>query len=147
MRRVLIPVDHSERTARAVRYFIEDAAQHEPVEVHLLNVQQPVTAWEVRRFLLPREIEAFQRARGQAALDAAARLLAQAGIPFRTHLEQGLVGETIARVAEREHCDSIFMGAAESRLGWGLLSPHAVIKKVLRRASVPVTLLRCPAHR
>lgn len=147
MRRVLIPVDGSEYSDRAIAYLIGQAKDRQPLEIHLLNVQEPVRVWQVRKFLLPEEIERFQRARSEHALQAARELLEQAGL---TGIPHGLVGpipETIARTAKDRDCDTIIMGTAGISAFRRILF-RSIAARVVRCSEVPVTLVSSPeAHR
>jgi nucleotide-binding universal stress UspA family protein len=139
--KALIPVDGSKTSERAVRHVIELTRGGEPMEVHLINVQDPADAPELKRFMKPAEIKRIQREHGAAVLATAARLLERAGVPCKTHVMIGDPAETIAKFAKRGGFQKIIMGTHGRGAIAGLLM-GSVATKVLHHSSVPVTLVK-----
>src|SRR4030067_1011229 len=72
MLKVLVPVDGSKNSDRAVTHAIGFIANSKvPVELHLLNVQLPIVSGGVRMFIKHEEIEAYHQDSGQDALRSA----------------------------------------------------------------------------
>ena len=141
MIRALVPVDGSPNSQRAVRYLIGLMRQREPMEIHLLNVQEPIDSLELRRFKPPREIRRMQQRRGAAQLRPARARLDNAGVRYVAHVSIGRVAETIVRFAKRRHCDSIIMGTRGMTSLANLLL-GSVATKVIHLSRVPVTLVK-----
>jgi nucleotide-binding universal stress UspA family protein len=141
MKKVLIPVDGSETSLRAIRHLIEMARCREPVEVLLLNVEEAQDGWEVRRFLTDEEIAKIQQGEGQDQLRAARELMDAAGVPYRAQVAIGPVAETIAEFAKDQGCNHIVMGARGRGTVASLLL-GSVVTKVIHLASVPVTVVK-----
>jgi nucleotide-binding universal stress UspA family protein len=141
MLKALIPVDGSKTAERAVRHVIELGKGREPMEIHLLNVQEEADAWEVRRFLKPGEIKRTQLEHGEAALASAKKLLERAGVEFEAHVLIGDPAEKIAQFAKRNRFDKIIIGTHGRGSMTGLLM-GSVASKVLHLAAVPVTLVK-----
>jgi nucleotide-binding universal stress UspA family protein len=141
MLKALIPVDGSKTSERAVRHVVELVRGRDPMEVHLINVQDPADAPELRRFLKPDEIKRVQREHGAAAIASAARLLERAGVKYKTHVLIGDPADTIAKFAKRGGFDKIIMGTHGRGAVAGLLM-GSVATKVLHLAAVPVTLVK-----
>jgi nucleotide-binding universal stress UspA family protein len=142
MRRLLAAVNGSDQSDRAVRYVIELVRQIDGrgAEVHLVNVQAPITDWQLTGFLKRERIAEFQRLHGEHAMASARALLDDAGVQFRAHTRVGPVGASIARCAGELDCDEIVMGTRGfSRFESLLSSP--VEAQVLERATQPVTLV------
>jgi nucleotide-binding universal stress UspA family protein len=142
MRRLLAAVNGSDQSDRAVRYVIELARQIDGhgVEVHLVNVQIPITDWQLTGFLRRERIAEFQQLHGEQAMASARALLEGAGIEYRAHARIGPVGASITRCADEVGCDEIVMGTRGlSRLESLLARP--VEAQVLERATQPVTLV------
>jgi len=141
MLKVLVPVDGSRTSLRAVEHVIKLIQGREPMDVLLVNVQEPVDSWEVSSFLKGSEVQAIQDGKGNAVLDAAAQLLDAAQIPYTRSLLHGGVAEAIARLASEAGCDKIVMGArGESLLEEILIG--SVTQEVIRQARVPVTVVK-----
>lgn len=139
MAKVLVPVDGSKTSARAVRHVVELAKTGAPLEVHLVNVQEAADAPELRRFKKVDEIKRAQLEHGAAVLETAKRLLDRARVPCKTHV---LLGDPAARIitfARRGGFDRIIMGT-HGRGALAALLMGSVATKVLHHARVPVTL-------
>lgn len=142
LQRVLVAVDGSEPAARAVRQLLTlrgELRAGDGLDVHLLNVQRPVSA-EVARVLPGQTLEDYHRERSEAALAPARALLQEAGVPFKEHRRVGEPGVSIADVAQAEGCNLIIMGTRG--LGThtaGLLG--SVAQSTLSHARVPVLMV------
>jgi nucleotide-binding universal stress UspA family protein len=139
--RILLPVDGSEPAAKAVEYVCALRDARTPVEVRLLNVQIPIVSGNVRRFVSQDTIDAYCRAEGADALDAAKKALRSAGMAFCEDIQVGHAGEIIVREALQRGCTRIVMGTR----GLGALANVMVGStaiQVLHRSELPVTLVK-----
>lgn len=141
MLKVLVPVDGSPGSDHAVEFLIRLAKERGTMEVHLLNVQEPIDAWEVRRFLRDEEIEAMQTTRGDDALRSGRALLDKAGVRYTPHRLVGLVAETVSRFAQEQRCEEIVMGSRGLGAIENLLL-GSVAFKVIHLTHLPVTLVK-----
>ena len=141
MLKALIPVDGSRTSERAVRHVIALMQGRDPMEVHLLNVQEKADALEVRRFMKPGEIKRMQMGHGAAALASAKKLLERAGAKYQDHVLIGDPAEKISTFARRGKFDKIIMGT-HGRGSMTSLLMGSVATKVLHRSTVPVTLVK-----
>jgi nucleotide-binding universal stress UspA family protein len=141
MKRILIPVDGSERALAAVHEAMRQARAGAPPEVHLINVQAPAFAEETMVGLPAEKIDTYYYQQSEKALAGAEKLLRDAGIPFTAHRAVGPVAETIAAKARELGCDAILM--TPHGHGWiaGLLL-GSVSTKLLHLAELPVTLVK-----
>jgi YjbE family integral membrane protein len=142
LQRVLLAVDGSEGAERAVRRLIalRDALRDPALEVHLVNVQRPVSG-DVAAFIPGKTLEEYHAERSEQALAPARALLDSAGVPHKDHAHVGHPGRVIAQVAESEGCDLIVMGTR------GLGSHTAaligsVAQSTVEHAGVPVLLVK-----
>ncbi len=141
MLKALLPVDGSENSLRAVKHLITLVQGREPMDVHILNVQEPIDAWEVRRCFKPEEIEAMQVSAGGDALQAARMLLEEAAVPFTAQVLIGDVAESIARYAHEIGADKIIMGT-RGMTPLANLMLGSIATKVIHLTEIPVTLVR-----
>jgi nucleotide-binding universal stress UspA family protein len=141
MLKALVPVDGSSASERAVRHVIALMKGREPMEVHLINVQEEADAPQLRRFVKPADIKRMQLEHARTALQAAKRLLDRAGIDDKEHVMIGDPAEKIATFARRGRFDKIVMGT-HGRTGISAMLMGSVATKVLHRATVPVTLVK-----
>lgn len=141
MFRLLIPVDGSSGSDRAVQHALRLSGECRTVELRLLNVQEPITAWEVRRTLRQEEIEAMQMSRGGDALHNARARLDAAGMRYLAEVRVGPIAQTIADYARQQACDEIVMGTRGLGAVQGILLGSVAIK-VVHLSDVPVTLVK-----
>lgn len=143
MRRVLVPIDGSECSLRAVRYLVDgraDGAIPVDVGVHVVNVQMPLSS-NVGQFISHENIARYQREESAKAVQGARALLDAAGITYGMHAEVGRAAEVIVALAESLRCDHIVMGTH----GRGVLAELLIgstTLKVLHLARCPVVLVK-----
>jgi nucleotide-binding universal stress UspA family protein len=141
MKKVLLPVDGSGHSDRAVEELIRQVRDEGPVELHLLNVQIPVDSGHARMFVSATDIETFHREEGLRALQSARDRLDTAGVRYRWHVAVGHVAATIIRFVREHSIDRVVMGThGRSALTHLLLG--SVASDVSRNAGVPVTLIK-----
>lgn len=138
---ILIPVDGSAGSERAVRHVVELAKVVGPIHVHVVNVQPSVTAWEVKRFLREEEIDGLHESLSEEATRFARAMLDAAGISYQLHHRVGEVAESIAELAVSSGCDQIVMGTRGMGSVEGLLL-GSTSTKVLHLVHMPVTLVK-----
>jgi nucleotide-binding universal stress UspA family protein len=141
MFKVLIPVDGSACSERAVRHVVKLAGMTGELVVELINVQPAANAWEVKRFLREEEIANLHEALSEEATRTARALLDRAAIAFTVRHLVGEVAETIAQYAGTCGCDQIVMGSRGHTALEGLLL-GSISTKVLHLAQVPLTLIK-----
>lgn len=141
MKRILIPVDGSDAALRAVKAAISAVTERsEQPEIHLVTVQPPILSGNVTRFFTAEMIESYYHDEGQKALEAARKVLNDAGVNFHEEILVGPVAQTIIGHAEEQDCDHIVMGTR----GLGAVTSMvlgSVTAKVISLSPVPVTLV------
>jgi YjbE family integral membrane protein len=142
--RVLVPIDGSRRALEAVHVIAQRPAGSAPAEVHLVNVQHPLSR-HIAGFLRRADIAAWQREQGGKALKAAAELLTRLGIPHVRHVRVGPRAGTIARTAQELGCERIVMATARRNSLTRLLD-DSVTERVLAHTDVPMEIVPTP-HR
>ena len=143
MRRVLLAVDGSELSDRAVQQLLamrNEFRDPAAVEIHLLNVQNPVPG-DVSSFVAKDTLQEYHRERGDAAMASARATLQVAGLSFKEHQRVGQPGATIAEVARAEQCDLIIMGTrGQGSASAALLG--SVAQGTLEHCTAPVLLVK-----
>ncbi|WP_333839089.1 universal stress protein [Pelomicrobium sp.] len=142
MPKLLVPVDGSENSLRAVDFVIKKAGWYrEPVEIHLLNVQPPIVSGNVTMFISQDQLNDYYQEEGLKALASARAKLDAARVPYKHHILVGDPAEMITRFARERGCDQILMGTRG--LGAiGSLLLGSVATKVIHLADVPVLLVK-----
>lgn len=141
MRTILVPVDGSACSERAIEETVKLVQKSGPMDIHLLNVQPRIFVEETLVFLDPAKIDTYYFEQGSRGLASAEKLLKKAGIAFTSHRAVGPVAETIVTKAKELRADGILMGThGHGRVAGMLLG--SVSNKVLHLSPVPVTLVR-----
>jgi len=143
LQRILLAVDGSEHAAHAVRHVIalgKNLRKPRTLDVHLLNVQRPVSG-DVATFVAGETLDDYYRERSEKALAPARKLLAAAHIAPHEHRRVGDPGPSISKVAQAEGCDHIVMGARGLGTHTGALL-GSVARSTVENAAMPVLLVK-----
>lgn len=138
---VLVPVDGSKNSMRAVDYAVKQLGTA-PNTLHLLTVEPPLDDYGMVSAYLPkREHVKAMRARAAGILQQAAARARRQNVTCKTHVAIGDVASAIANTAARLKCGAIIMGTR----GMGPLKNlilGSVASKVLHLTHIPVTLVK-----
>lgn len=142
MQRLLVPIDGSECSLRAVRHVIDKAARFgkDGLDVHLVNVQPPLPSG-VTAFLKREQVSGFHDDMSAEAMGAARRLLDEAGVRYQAHAMVGPLAETIVELAGSLGCDEIVMGS-RGRTALGDFFMGSTVTRVVHLAELPVLLIK-----
>ncbi|MBU6377881.1 MAG: universal stress protein [Gammaproteobacteria bacterium] len=142
MQVLLIPVDGSEYSLRAVEYAARRSkAGAEPTRLHLLNVQPPIVTVNVKLFVSQESLEQYYREEGAKAIGPAKALLDAHGLTVTPHIGVGDAGKIICDYATEIAASEIIMGTH----GRGVLAGSlmgSVAQKVAHLAPVPLVLVK-----
>ena len=139
VRKVLVPVDDSDNSIRAVRHVANRVITEGGIEVHLVHVRTPLSQ-HISRFLKRGERESFHRAEANKALLPAQLILDSFSIPYAVHVELGDKAPMIHRVSQRLHVDEIVIGTARKN-SLTRLFEDSVTNRVLELVNVPVHVI------
>lgn len=138
---VLVAVDGSNASNRAVQYAALQAAVNPRLRIVLLNVQPRIISGNVRRFASRVQIEAYAQEQAEAAMRPAARILDKAGVRHGRRVATGSVAETILETAADSQCGRIVLGTRGRGAAKSLLL-GSVAYGVVHHAEVPVTVVK-----
>lgn len=140
---LLIPVDGSEYSLKAVRFVTESFnGFKEMPNIILIYVDEIGVAVEGARSRLGNEaVDNYFRESAKDQLEPAERILKEKGFPYRTIYAGGDVDEQIRAHAQNCKADMIIMGSRGKGAVSGLLM-GSVTSKVLATTSIPVTIVR-----
>jgi len=142
-KRILVPVDQSDLSETACEF---SASEFEDADLVLLHVINPAEAGYSAQASIPSFSEEWyeqQRAAADELFDRLAECVRDAGgdpDPERV-VEVGRPTQTIVDYAEEHDIDHIVMGS-HGRAGVSRILLGSVAETVVRRASVPVTVVR-----
>lgn len=89
MANILVPVDGSESSHRALQHAIDLGSRVGKTQIHLLNVQPPILSGEVVMFVGQATISKFRQEESEQALNHARALLHQSGLAYSAHAKVG----------------------------------------------------------
>lgn len=136
---ILLPVDGSENSDRAVRLLASLYARLAPKEVRVLHVLVPAILADDK--LSSREaVEQNSSDAGNDGLQSAQALLSGAGIPYTSVIRRGYVAQEIASYAKDVHCSAIIMGTRGMGTTEQVLG--SIVRQVVALTAIPVTLVK-----
>jgi YjbE family integral membrane protein len=138
MKTVLVPI--GDRNAEfAVRRVIAEYLKHADLQIHLLNVQMPLSR-HIAQFVRRGLRDDFHREKAEVALEPARKLLAQHNIPYDVHIRVGDRASVIADEAQRLGADHIVMSTARKDSLTRMLE-DSTTNKLLELTPVPVEVV------
>lgn len=139
--KILLPVDGSEVSLKAVRVAITLVQKGLTGSVVLANVQEPATLYEMVVAPDGEVLQQVSTAAGVDALEQAEALLMAASVVYEREIATGDPAHTIVDIVERFGCDMVVMGArGTSALRSALLG--SVSNEVLHATHVPVMIVK-----
>ncbi len=141
-RRILVPIDESERSTTALEFALDTYPEETVVALHVIDpARYPSGGIEAGTVVdFDRFREEYEN-RGEELLEKAKSLASETGVDVETVLETGRPARTIVSYAEETGVDHIVMGS-HGRTGASRILLGSVAENVTRRSSVPVTIVR-----
>ena len=137
---ILVAVDGSEGSDRAVQHALDMISTGCAAELHLLNVQ-PSVGGAVSSFVSRDQIEAYHREEGEKALASAVAMAEKAAVPAQTHVSVGRQGEIVADFARKVGASLVVLGT-RGHTGLAGVLMGSVAQDVIAYSKVPVTLVK-----
>ncbi len=141
MAKVLVPIDGSAASLRAVDRVLTQIAEGREVRVHLLNVQPQALTGHARAYLSKEMVDEYYHEEAEKALKPAREKLDKAGVEYTEERLVGNPADCIARHVKTNGIDLIVMGTRGLGAVQGMLL-GSVANKVLYLVDVPVTLVK-----
>lgn len=142
MLKVLLPVDGSECSDRAVDFVIEKMRAGEgEIELHLLTVHTPIPYASAVSVIGSNKVEQYYHEEGNVTLKSARARLDAAKVPYTHHIIVGDPAAVIVRFAKEITADQIIIGT-HGRGVIGTMLMGSVASKVSDLAEVPVQLVK-----
>jgi nucleotide-binding universal stress UspA family protein len=110
MKKILVPVDGSAGSDKAVRAAIALATDKKDAEIILINVQPSYNTPNVKHFFSEEQIHSYQEQLSKEALNHSLEITKDCSIPIRTVFRIGDPGEEICEEAKESAVDFIVMG-------------------------------------
>lgn len=140
MKAILVAVDGSDTSDRAVSHAIDLISAGLAAELHLLNVQ-PNLGGAIASFVSRDQIDAHHREEGQKGLASAVALAKKAGIDAKVHIGVGRQGEIAGEFVDKLGAGLVVLGT-RGHTGLAGVLLGSVAQDVIAYVKVPVTLVK-----
>ena len=140
MKAILVPVDGSANSDRAVAHALELIAGGLATELHFLNVQ-PNFGGAVSAFVDRGAIDSYRRDEGNKALASAVELAKKAGVAAKVHIGVGRTGAVVKDFAKKLKAGTVIMGT-RGHTGLAGVLLGSVAQDVIAHSDTPVTLVK-----
>jgi len=137
---VLVAVDGSKQSDRAVRHALELMDNGLSGPLHLINVQ-PSLRGAVSTFVDKAQIDSYHREEGEKALKSAIAIAKKASVPAETHIGVGRQGEIVADFAKKLKVGLIVVGT-RGHTGLAGVLLGSVAQDIIAHTDVPITLVK-----
>jgi nucleotide-binding universal stress UspA family protein len=140
--KILVPVDGSESSMRALQHAIERVAHRDGASIVLLTVHPPLRVYgEIRIYVGEEKMAQMAAQHDRDILEPAEKELQKNKVSFQKESAEGDAAEIIAERAARSGCTEIVMGSRGlGRIGGLMLG--SVATKVVHLTQLPVTLIK-----
>lgn len=135
---VLVPLDGSANSLRAIKFAADRFRHSAHVQLLLLNVQPAIPP---SSHVKPAMIKDHHKRMSEEALAPARALAERLGTTFDCYFRVGNPAEVIANFARRTRCAEIIMGTRGLGSVRGLML-GSVATKVIHLSAMPVTLVK-----
>ena len=140
MKAILVAVDGSGTSDRAVQHACDLLIAGLAAELHLLNVQ-PNLGGAISTFVSKEQIDAHHREEGQKALATAIDITRKAGIDAKVHIGVGRQGEIVSDFVDKLGAGLVVLGT-RGHTGLAGVLLGSVAQDVIAHVKVPVTLVK-----
>jgi nucleotide-binding universal stress UspA family protein len=140
MKAILVPVDGSKNSDRAVAHALALIGAGLAAELHFLNVQ-PNFGGAISTFVDRADIDAYRREEGNKALASAVELAKKASVPAIVHIGVGRHGAVVGDYVKKLGAGEVIMGT-RGHTGLAGVLLGSVAQDVIAHAEVPVTLVK-----
>jgi nucleotide-binding universal stress UspA family protein len=140
MKAILVPVDGSKNSDRAVAHALALIGAGLAAELHFLNVQ-PNFGGAISTFVDRAEIDAYRRDEGNKALASAVELAKKTSVPAVVHIGVGRHGAVVSDYVKKLGAGEVIMGT-RGHTGLAGVLLGSVAQDVIAHAEVPVTLVK-----
>ena len=140
MKAILVAVDGSGTSDRAVRHALDLIEAGLAAELHLLNVQ-PNLGGAISSFVSREQIDTHHREEGHKALATAVEITKQAGVAAKIHIGVGRQGEVADDFVAKLGAGLVVIGT-RGHTGFAGVLLGSVAQDVIAHVKVPVTLVK-----
>lgn len=140
--KILVAIDGSENSLRALRYAIDLAGRmSESSSLLLANAHDDIALRGASQFVGKDAVKDYLDDMSRSELKDAIEAAGSAGVAHEVRMLRGQVAQVLARTADEERCDLIVLGS-KGRTALKDLLIGSVAQRVASLADIPVTLVK-----
>lgn len=136
--RILVPMDDSEMSRRALEYALENHPDAEVTVLHVVGGASPMWG-DAMGLALEKDVESAAKERAEVVFDSARELATEHNAEITTEIQLG--NPTRAILNRADDFSTVIMGSHGGSVADRLFVGN-VCKKVVRQSPVPVTIIR-----
>lgn len=140
MKAILVAVDGSAVSDRAVRHAVDLISAGLAAELHLVNVQ-PNLGGAISSFVSKEQIDTHHREEGNKCLATSLALVKAAGIDAKIHIGVGRQGQVVHDYVDKLGAGLVVLGT-RGHTGLAGVLLGSVAQDVIAHVKVPVTLVK-----
>lgn len=140
MNAILVAVDGSANSDRAVAHALALIGAGLAADLHLLNVQ-PSFGGAISSFVSREQLDSYRREEGEKALASARALAAKAGVGPTVHIGVGRHGQVVQEFVTKCGIGQVVLGT-RGHTGLAGVLLGSVAQDVIAHVEVPVTLVK-----
>lgn len=141
MKRILVPVDDSEQSSKALEFAIEEHPDGEIVGLHVVDPSEFVASKSIEGGVTDVDLQESHENHAEKLLEEAREEADSLGADIQTDYVVGGVSRSILEFVEENDIDHVVMGS-HGRTGTTRVLLGSVAETVTRRSPVPVTIIR-----
>jgi nucleotide-binding universal stress UspA family protein len=138
---ILIAIDDSDPARKALEHVFTEHPDEEITVLHVVSLPESATVGEARMYIDWDELMEHKRERAETLFDEARELATAHDATITTETAVGRPDRAIIEYLEENDVDHVFLGS-HGRSGVSRLLLGSVAETVVRRAPVPVTIIR-----
>lgn len=140
LRKVLVPIDDSRQSMAALEYALGEYPGGDITALHVIRSDRPGAHGDGGFFYTEEYLEQAQEQVNEL-LETAREKAAERGVEIETVLTRGAPARRINEFIDENEVDHVVIGS-HGRSGASRILLGSVAEKVIRRSSVPVTVIR-----
>jgi len=141
MKNILVLIDGSDASLRAIEAAFEFAKLVDDATVHVVNVQIAITPRRAVRFFSQEVLDDYYTEEGRIVMEKAKHLLDNAPVPVKKRVIVGELEESVRNYIGAHQCTHAVMGTRGLSAVPGLLL-GSVTTKIIQAIDIPLTLIK-----
>ncbi|HLS21318.1 MAG TPA: universal stress protein [Paenalcaligenes sp.] len=141
MKNILVLIDGSEPSLRAIQYALTLAQRVEDATVHVVNIQVPITPGRAARFFSQEVLEDYYSEEGHHVMAKANEILADAPVKVIKKVIVGKLEDSVRDYIEDHECSHAVMGTRGLSAVPGIFL-GSVTTRMIQAVDIPLTLVK-----